>query len=264
MLRLICGLAALGASLLFVVPASAEPARTLSGALVSVSPTHVRVKGEHAAIRCAVGARSPSVAGFAQGDRVQVACVLRRAGGFVLTRIRLCTRRPGRTLPPAPSRRSSSPARSPHSRRPRSACTTAPATSPARSSPPHRSRRREARRSRQGHLHRWHPHLVCADRQDRADTARRALTPGPRAGSDPGCRRLRLDHRAGRHVADDSQRGARRPDLHARRALAAPRRLPRRGSREARLHRRPRCWSRSRATRAGCCRACAAACARAW
>ena len=89
MLRLICGLAALSASLLFVVPASAEPARTLSGALVSVSPTHVRVKGEHAAIRCAVGEHSPSVAGFAKGDRVQVACVLRRAGGFVLTRIRL-------------------------------------------------------------------------------------------------------------------------------------------------------------------------------
>jgi hypothetical protein len=89
MLRLICGLAALGASLLLALPASAEPARTLSGALVSVSPTHVKVKGEHAAIRCAVGEHSPSVAGFSNGDRVQVACTLRRAGGFVLTRIRL-------------------------------------------------------------------------------------------------------------------------------------------------------------------------------
>ena len=89
MLRLICGLAALSASLLLALPASAEPARTVSGALVSVSLTHVRVKGEHATIRCAVGERSPSVAGFSNGDRVQVACTLRRAGGFVLTRIRL-------------------------------------------------------------------------------------------------------------------------------------------------------------------------------
>ena len=89
MLRLICGLAALSASLLLVMPASAESGRTLTGALVSVSPTHVRVKGEHATIRCAVGAHSPSVAGFASGDRVQVACMLRRGGGFLLTRIRL-------------------------------------------------------------------------------------------------------------------------------------------------------------------------------
>jgi hypothetical protein len=89
MLRLICGLGALSASLLLAMPASAESGRTLSGLLVSVSSTNVKVKSEHAAIRCAVGERSPSVARFASGDRVQVACVLRRGGGLVLARIRL-------------------------------------------------------------------------------------------------------------------------------------------------------------------------------
>jgi hypothetical protein len=87
MLRWICGLAALSASLLFVVPASAEPGRELSGSIVSISSTQVKVKGARITARCAVTDDSPSVARFAQGDRVHIACA-HRPSGFVLTRIR--------------------------------------------------------------------------------------------------------------------------------------------------------------------------------
>ena len=87
MLRWICGLAALSASLLFVLPASAEPGRELTGTIVSVSSTHVKVKGERIAVRCVVTDRSPSVARFAAGVRVHVACA-RRQAELVLVRIR--------------------------------------------------------------------------------------------------------------------------------------------------------------------------------
>lgn len=88
MLRATCGLAAiLAAALLVALPAAAEPGRAVSGSIVSVSPTHVKVRGEHQTLRCAVRKRSPSVEGFKAGDRVQVACVP-GDGGLVLTRIR--------------------------------------------------------------------------------------------------------------------------------------------------------------------------------
>lgn len=81
-------LTALVATLAVALPAAAAEGRTLKGVLVTVSATSVAVKDTtNVVTTCARVAKSPSLDGFAAGDRVQAACV--RAGGkLVLAKIR--------------------------------------------------------------------------------------------------------------------------------------------------------------------------------
>ncbi|MCW2963818.1 MAG: hypothetical protein JWO17_1070 [Actinomycetia bacterium] len=82
-------LTALLATLAVAVPASAAEGRSLKGVLVSVSATAVAVKDtKNIVTTCAVVAKSPSLDGYAAGDRVQAACV-RSGGKLVLAKIRL-------------------------------------------------------------------------------------------------------------------------------------------------------------------------------
>lgn len=84
-------LSALLAMLAIALPASAADGRTLNGVLVSVTSTGVAIKdGKNAVTTCALVARSPSLDGFAAGDRVLAACV-RADGKLVLAKIRHLT-----------------------------------------------------------------------------------------------------------------------------------------------------------------------------
>jgi hypothetical protein len=68
--------------------ASAAEGRSLKGVLVSVSSTAVSVKdAKNVVTTCAVVGKSPSLDGYAAGDRVQAACV-RASGKLVLAKIR--------------------------------------------------------------------------------------------------------------------------------------------------------------------------------
>jgi hypothetical protein len=81
-------LSALLATLAVAVPASAAEGLTVRGVLVSVSTTSISVKdAKKVVITCARAAKSPSLDGYAAGDRVQAAC-LRARGKFVLAKIR--------------------------------------------------------------------------------------------------------------------------------------------------------------------------------
>jgi hypothetical protein len=81
-------LSALLATLAVALPASAAEGRTIKGVLVSVASSAVAVKDSKGVVTtCSRTARSPSLDGYATGDRVQAACV--RAGGkLVLAKIR--------------------------------------------------------------------------------------------------------------------------------------------------------------------------------
>jgi hypothetical protein len=81
-------LTALVATLAVALPATAAEGRSLKGVLVSVSATSVAVKdAKNVVTTCARVAKSPSLDGFAAGDRVEAACV--RAGGkLVLAKLR--------------------------------------------------------------------------------------------------------------------------------------------------------------------------------
>lgn len=82
-------LTALVATLAVALPATAAEGRTLKGVLVTVSATSVAVKdATNVVTTCARVAKSPSLDGFAAGDRVQAACV-RTGGKLVLAKIRL-------------------------------------------------------------------------------------------------------------------------------------------------------------------------------
>ena len=71
--------------------AAAAEGRTLKGVLVSVSSTAVTVKdSKNVVTTCAVVAKSPSLDGYAAGDRVQAACVRSRSK-LVLAKIRRLT-----------------------------------------------------------------------------------------------------------------------------------------------------------------------------
>jgi hypothetical protein len=84
-------LSALLAMLAIALPASAADGRTLNGVLVSVTSTGVAIKdGKNAVTTCALVAKSPSLDGFAAGDRVQAACV-RTGGKLVLAKLRHVT-----------------------------------------------------------------------------------------------------------------------------------------------------------------------------
>ncbi len=83
--------AALGlAALVSALPASAAAGASATGVVASISTSGVSVKGAHHTITCALGRRSPSLSGYAVGDRVQAQC--RRSGRhLVLARIRHLT-----------------------------------------------------------------------------------------------------------------------------------------------------------------------------
>ena len=84
-------LCALFATLAVALPASAAEGRTLKGVLVSVSSAAVAVKdAKNVVTTCSLADRSPSLDGYAAGDRVQVACV-RSSGKLVLAKIRHLT-----------------------------------------------------------------------------------------------------------------------------------------------------------------------------
>ena len=84
-------LTALLAALAVAIPASASEGRTLKGVLVSVTPTMVTVKDAKSIVTtCARADKSPSLDGYASGDRVQVACV-RTGSKLVLAKIRHLT-----------------------------------------------------------------------------------------------------------------------------------------------------------------------------
>jgi hypothetical protein len=71
--------------------AAAAEGRTLKGVLVSVSSTAVTVKdSKNVVTTCAVVAKSPSLDGYAEGDRVQATCVRSRSK-LVLAKIRRLT-----------------------------------------------------------------------------------------------------------------------------------------------------------------------------
>ncbi len=84
-------LGALLATLAVALPASAAEGRTLKGVIVSVTPAAVAVKDtKNVVTTCALADRSPSLDGYAAGDRVQLACV-RTGGKLVLAKIRRLT-----------------------------------------------------------------------------------------------------------------------------------------------------------------------------
>ncbi|HXK14376.1 MAG TPA: hypothetical protein VNH45_07570 [Gaiellaceae bacterium] len=79
------------AMLAVAIPASATDAPTLKGVLVSVTPAAVAVKDAKGVVTtCARADRSPSLDGYAAGDRVQAACV-RIGSKLVLAKIRRLT-----------------------------------------------------------------------------------------------------------------------------------------------------------------------------
>ncbi|HEY8647037.1 MAG TPA: hypothetical protein VIL77_14300 [Gaiellaceae bacterium] len=85
------------ATLAVALPAAAAEGRTLKGVLVSVSSTGVAVKDSKSVVtRCAVVDKSPSLDGYAAGDRVQAACV-RTGGKLVLAKIRRLAAKSGST-----------------------------------------------------------------------------------------------------------------------------------------------------------------------
>ena len=80
--------AALLAALCVVLPASANNARTIRGNLSSITDTSVSVQSSNSIVTtCALTRRSPSLDGFATGDRVKAVCRPRH-GHLVLLRIR--------------------------------------------------------------------------------------------------------------------------------------------------------------------------------
>ncbi len=85
--RLICALAAASSALILVLPAAADSGRTARGIVVTATATRIVVRSKHGLLHCAVSTASPSVADYATGDRVAIAC--RRADShLVLARIR--------------------------------------------------------------------------------------------------------------------------------------------------------------------------------
>jgi hypothetical protein len=82
------------ATLAVALPAAAAEGRTVKGVLVSVTSTAVAVKdAKNVVTTCAVVAQSPSLDGYAAGDRVQAACV-RSLSKLVLAKIRRLTAPP--------------------------------------------------------------------------------------------------------------------------------------------------------------------------
>jgi hypothetical protein len=80
-------LAAIGLSVLgSALPAAANEGVAAKGVLSSLSTSGVSIKAAHHTLNCALGRRSPSLAGYSVGDRVQVQC-RRVAKHLVLAKI---------------------------------------------------------------------------------------------------------------------------------------------------------------------------------
>jgi hypothetical protein len=80
-------LAAIGLSVLgSALPASANQGVAAKGVLSALSTSGVSIKAAHHTLNCALGRRSPSLAGYSVGDRVQVQC-RRVARHLVLAKI---------------------------------------------------------------------------------------------------------------------------------------------------------------------------------
>jgi hypothetical protein len=77
------GLSALG----FALPASANEGVSARGVVASLSAQSISVKAAHHTVNCALGRRSPSLAGYGVGDRVLAQC-RRVARHLVLAKIR--------------------------------------------------------------------------------------------------------------------------------------------------------------------------------
>ena len=82
--------ASIAALSLLALPASAESARVVRGSISSVTAGAIAVKGVSGIVTtCTVVKRSPDLAGYSSGNRVQMICVrLRAHGKLVLFKIR--------------------------------------------------------------------------------------------------------------------------------------------------------------------------------
>jgi hypothetical protein len=78
------------AALTTALPALADEGRSVKGVVAALSATSVSVKDAHRTLTCGLTANSPSLAGYAEGDRVQAQC-RRAAKHFVLAKIRHLT-----------------------------------------------------------------------------------------------------------------------------------------------------------------------------
>jgi hypothetical protein len=74
-------------ALVVALPAGADNGRSARGSIVSITPRAISVKTGDAKVTCALADRSPSLSGYAAGDRVAIACHKVRHF-FVLARIR--------------------------------------------------------------------------------------------------------------------------------------------------------------------------------
>jgi hypothetical protein len=74
-------------SLVVVLPAGADDGRVARGSIVALGERSISVQTERFRVTCAVREKSPSLDGFAKGDRVMMICRQARRG-FVLARIR--------------------------------------------------------------------------------------------------------------------------------------------------------------------------------
>jgi hypothetical protein len=82
--------ASFAALTLLALPASAESARVVRGAISSITTDTLAVKGPSGIVTtCSLGKHSPSVAGYSAGDRVQAVCLRVHAHGqLVLAKLR--------------------------------------------------------------------------------------------------------------------------------------------------------------------------------
>jgi hypothetical protein len=89
MKRLILPWAAFAVALCFALPASADSGRSVKGVITALSSDAVSVRSADTIVTtCAVTHASPSLEGFATGDRVKAVCRGRHGSRFVLVRIR--------------------------------------------------------------------------------------------------------------------------------------------------------------------------------
>jgi hypothetical protein len=74
-------------SLVVVLPAGANDARSARGKIATITDSAISVQTRGPKVTCKLGARSPSLTGYASGDPVVIVCGKRRHS-LVLTRIR--------------------------------------------------------------------------------------------------------------------------------------------------------------------------------
>jgi hypothetical protein len=75
-------------SLIVVLPASADGGRVARGSIVALTSRSISVQTDRVKVTCAVRAQSPSLDGYAAGDRVAIVCRKVWRDRFVLARIR--------------------------------------------------------------------------------------------------------------------------------------------------------------------------------